>query len=257
MTYVLITGASKGIGKAMALYCAQKGMNLLLVARSANLLEKLAAALQADYKVQVKTLAADLVNAEAPRRIFDFIKAEKLNVNMLVNNAGIGGYGKFYALGLQKQLDMMQLNMNACVQLAHLFINESDANQKRYLLNVVSTAAFQAIPSMTVYAATKAFMLSFSRGLRVELRRKNVHVTALCPGGTETDFIAEADLGKVAQKNAGFMMSAEEVAKAGIEGVLKNKSVVIPGFANKMGALASKFMPHDMVVPATGKIFKQ
>ncbi len=254
MNYTLVTGASKGIGKAIATEVANRGMNLLLVARSESLLKKLADEL-ALKKVSVKYFAVDLLQSDSPDRIFEFAKQNNLNVNMLMNNAGMGHYGSFTDTPLQKHLDVMQLNMDACIKMAYTFLLNSDSTQRRYILNTVSTGAYQPIPLMTIYAGTKSFMLFFSRGLRHELRKQNVYVTALCPGGTESDFFGPAGMEDVVKKNAKFMMTPDVVAKAGLNGLLKNKSVVIPGFTNKAGALASKIFPHDIVVPVASTFF--
>lgn len=252
-TFTLITGASKGIGKAMALECASRGYNLFLVARSEHLLKALAQELEG--KVKVKYLAVDLFSPDAALKIFDFAAQENVSINMLINNAGMGFYGVFHETEMQNHLRVMQLNMDACVRIAHEFLQKSDTKEQRYLLNVASTAAYQPVPNMTVYAATKAFMLFFSRGLRHELRKQKVNVTALCPGGTESEFFGPAQMEEVVKKNAQFMMKAEEVAKLGIDGLLKNKSVVIPGFTNKAGAVSAKLLPHDIVVPVAAKFF--
>ncbi len=255
MNYTLITGASKGIGKAIAFEAASRGMNLLLVARSKELLEKLAEELSAK-NVSVKTFAADLFEDDACKKIFQYVKENSLNVNMLVNNAGMGYYGNFIDCDLQKHLDVMKLNMDAHVKMTYEFLKTSDAGQRRYILNTVSMGAYQPLPTMSIYAATKTFMLFFSRALRYEMKKKNVYVTALCPGGVETDFFGVAQMAKVVEKNARFMMGAERVAKEGLNALMKNKSVVIPGFTNKMGALASKLAPHDIVVAVASGLYK-
>ena len=255
MNYTLITGASKGIGKAIAIEAASRGMNLLLVARSQELLQTLAAEL-ATKNVQVKTFVVDLFEKDAADKIFQFAKQNSINVNMLVNNAGMGYYGNFEDGPLSKHLDIMHLNMDACISMAHSFLHNSDSKQRRYILNTVSTGAYQPVPTMAIYSATKSFMLSFSRALREELKKKNVYVTALCPGGTYSEFFDSAQMSKVVEKNARFMMTADKVAKVGLQAVMKNKSVAIPGITNKVGALASKLTPHDIVVPMAGNIFK-
>ncbi len=255
MNYTLITGASKGIGKAIAIEAASRGMNLLLVARSQELLEKLANELSGK-NISVKIFVADLFADDAADKIFQFAKQHSLNINMLANNAGMGYYGNFDECELSKHLEIMHLNMDACVKLAYTFLKNSDAGQRRYILNTVSTGAYQPVPTMAIYSATKAFMLSFSRALREELKKKNVYVTALCPGGTHSDFFGPAQMTKVIEKNAQFMMSADKVAKVGLQAVMKNKSVAIPGLANKVGAVAAKLTPHDIVVPMAGNIFK-
>jgi short-subunit dehydrogenase len=255
MNYTLITGASKGIGKAIAIEAASRSMNLLLVARSKELLEKLAAELSLK-NISVKIFVADLFEEDAAVKIFQYAKEQGININMLANNAGMGLYGDFADADLKKHMETMHLNMDACVRLTHTFLNNSDKSQRRYILNTVSTGAYQPVPTMAIYSATKSFMLSFSRALREEVKKKNVYVTALCPGGTHSEFFGPAQMSKVVEKNAKFMMSADKVAKVGLQAVMKNKSVAIPGFANKVGALASKLTPHDIVVPMAGNIFK-
>lgn len=254
MKYTLITGASKGIGKAMAIEAAARGFNLFLVARSADLLQQLATELS--DKVKVESLAVDLFAPDAAEKVFAYAKDKSMTINMLINNAGMGYYGTFDETPLENHMRVMQLNCDACVRMAHTFLTHTDPKQKRYLLNVVSMAAYQPVPYMTVYAATKAFMLYFSRGLRHELRNKNVNVTALCPGGTESEFFKPAQMEAVVQKNAQFMMKAEDVARVGIDGLLKNKSVVIPGVVNKANAVVSKLFPHNIVVPVAARIFE-
>lgn len=256
MVYTLITGASKGIGKAFAHECAAKGMNLILTARSTQLLEGLANDLTAKYKVDVKIHTADLLDHAVHKKIFGWINENNWRVNMLINNAGMGYYGKFDAKPLEKHLEVMHLNMDSMVRMAHEFLNNSDKSVKRYLLNTVSTGAFQPVPNMAVYCASKAFMLSFSRAIRHEVSRDNVNVTALCPGGTETDFFTPAAMEQVAEKNARFMMKADEVARQGLYGLLGNKAVVIPGFVNKVGALAARHSPQGLVVKQAAWFFK-
>jgi short-subunit dehydrogenase len=128
--------------------------------------------------------------------------------------------------------------------------------QKRYLLNTVSTGAFQPTPFMAIYCASKSFMLAFSQAIRFELRKQQVYVTALCPGGTESEFSKPAEMEKVFEKNAQFMMKADVVAKTGLDGLMKNKAVVIPGTVNKVGALAASLFPNKFVVPSAARFFE-
>lgn len=255
--YTLITGASKGIGKAMAKEAAARGRNLLLVARSLDLLEKLADELIQQHGIKVEVLTVDLFKSDAPDAIFQFANEKGLNIDMLINNAGMGYCGHFEDTALDLQLRIIQLNVDSCVRMAHTFLAKTEKVQRRYILNVSSVAAYQPIPYMSIYAASKSFIQSFSRSLRHELKAKNVYVTALSPGGTETEFFKEAKLEDVVQKNAQFMMSAEEVAKVGLNALLKNKSVVVPGVVNKVGAVVSKLVPHDIVVPVAAKIYQK
>ncbi len=254
MNYTLITGASKGIGKAFACECAERGMNLILVARSQHLLEDLAKELS-KKNISVQTHTGDLLDHAVHKKIFEWIKQNEWNVNMLINNAGMGCFGQFDKKPLEKHLEVMHLNMDSMIRMAHEFLNYSDPKQKRYLLNTASTGAFQPTPYMAVYCATKSFMLSFSQAIRFELRKQNVHVTALCPGGTESDFFSPAGMEKVIEKNAKFMMKADRVAKEGLNGLLKNKAVVIPGFVNKAGAFAANLFPNSLVVPSAARFF--
>lgn len=253
--YTLITGASKGIGKAIAIEAANRGMNLYLVARSKHLLDDLKTQLSSKG-IQIEILALDLFKDEAYLKIFEHAQQTGIEINMLVNNAGMGFMGNFDETDLQKHVEVMKLNMDACVKILHQFLKTSNPNQRRYILNTVSTGAYQPVPKMAVYSASKSFMLSFSRAIRQELKKKNVYVTALCPGGTETDFFGPAKMEDVIKKNAVFMMSADKVAKVGLDAVLKNKSVAVPGIVNKLSAVASKLIPHDLVVPVAGTFFE-
>ena len=255
MNYTLVTGASKGIGKAFAHECAARGMNLILVARSKTLLETLAKELSVN-KVSVQTLAVDLLKPDSHKEIFDWVAQNSWNVNMLLNNAGAGYYGKFDEKPLEKHLEVMHLNMDSMIRMAHEFLNRSDKMQKRYLLNTVSTGAFQPTPFMAIYCASKSFMLAFSQAIRFELRKQQVYVTALCPGGTESEFSKPAEMEKVFEKNAQFMMKADVVAKTGLDGLMKNKAVVIPGTVNKVGALAASLFPNKFVVPSAARFFE-
>lgn len=255
MNYTLITGASKGIGKAFAYECATRGMNLILVARSSQLLDELATDLS-KKNITVQTHTADLLDHAVHKKIFGWVKANGYEVDMLINNAGVGQWGEFGQQPVEKQMEVMHLNMDAMVKMAYEFLNNTNPNQKRYLLHTVSTGAFQPLPYMAVYGATKAFMLSFSLAIRHELRKQQVNVTALCPGGVETEFFEPAGMQKVIVRNASFMMKADRVAKAGMDGLMKNQGVVIPGFTNKMGAISARMFPYSMVVPIAARLFE-
>lgn len=255
MTYSLITGASKGIGNAIAYELAAQGKNLILVARSENLLKSLSQELSAK-NIDVKYLATDLLDEDAAKLLFDWIEIQKLTVDTLVNNAGMGYWGKFADGDIQKHLEVMHLNMDAMVTMAYEFLKRTDGSHRRYILNTVSTAAFQPIPYMAIYAASKAFMLSFSRALRYEVKPLNVYVTALCPGATESEFSANAGIFALEKNYSKFFMTSESVAKAGINGLWKNKSVVIPGLMNQVSSMAAKFSPQDIATAMSANIFK-
>lgn len=255
MNYTLITGASKGIGKAFAYECASRGQNLLLVARSGQLLQEIAIELIAKG-VQVHTHTADLLDHAVHTKIFDWIKTNGWNVNMLVNNAGIGHYGQFDKEPLEKHMQVMHLNMDTMVRMAHAFLNNSNTKQRRYILNTVSIGAFQPVPYIGVYSATKSFMLSFSLAIRHELRKQNVYVTAFCPGGVDTDFFGPAGMEVVAKRNKKFIVKAEEVIPHALNAVMKNKAVYTNGLTNKMGMLSVRLFPYSVVVPVAAKLYE-
>lgn len=251
MSYALITGASKGIGKEFAISLAKRKYNLLLVARSENLLNELAAELQKKYHVTVNCKALDLSADSASGEIIAWCKAGNYDVNVLVNNAGYGLHGAFEKVSLDEQLNMMHLNMASLVQLTYMALPLlKQYPGKSYILNVASTAAYQAVPYLAVYSATKSFVLSFTRGLRQELKDSPVSVTCLSPGAVETHFMERAGMDKVkkiAKQAAKFNMQADVVAEFGIEAMLKGKAEVIPGFANKVGAFSARLMPKNIV----------
>ncbi len=255
--FTLITGASKGIGKAMAEVCAQRKMNLVLVARSKELLQEIANGLAKQYGIEVYVIAADLLEKDSHKTIFAETDRMELDVNFLVNNAGMGNYGKFHSVSLESQLATMQLNMDVMVRFAHEFINRRMGKDRSYLLNTVSTAAYQAVPNTAIYAATKSFMLSFGRAVRHELSGTNISITSLCPGATESEFFGPAGLEAIVEKNKKYMMSALDVAEVGIDGALKGKSVVIPGVLNNIGAFMSLASPPNLTAYFAGKIFEE
>jgi uncharacterized protein len=259
MAYALITGASKGIGKEIAVSLAKRKFNLLLVARSENLLVEVANDLRAKYGVEVFYNAIDLSSADAAEDIITWCNKGGYDIGALVNNAGYGLNGPFEKLSLDDQLNMMWLNMSTLVQLTHLALPLLKKHSgKSYILNIASTAAYQAVPYLTVYSATKAFVLSFSRGLRQELKGSNTSVTCLSPGGTETNFTHRAGMEnnkKIMKQANKFNMKADVVAEFGINAMLKGKAEVIPGFANKFGAFSNRIMPKSVVEGVAKSIY--
>jgi len=249
--YVLITGASKGIGKELAESFAKRKYNLLLIARTEKLLAELATELQKEFGVTVNYLAIDLSTPNAAESIIAWCKKGDYDINVLVNNAGYGLHGAFETISLDEQLNMMRLNMSTCVQLTYLAIPLLKGHAgKSYILNIASTAAYQAVPYLGVYSATKSFVLSFSRAIRQELTKTNISVTCLSPGAVETHFMERAGMDKVskiAKQAAKFNMQADVVAEFGVEAMLKGKAEVIPGFSNKVGAFANRLLPKNVV----------
>jgi uncharacterized protein len=191
MSYTLITGASTGIGKEFAILCAMNQENVILVARNSDKLESLANELRNKYAVLVEVIVADLSQAGAAKKVFEKSEAYGLVVAKLINNAGIGLNGKFIEYSLELQMQLMQLNMNTLVELTHLYANTMRQHGGGEILNIASTAAFQAGPYMAVYYASKAFVLSFSEAIYSEFQEEGITVTVLCPGATKTDFFNE------------------------------------------------------------------
>lgn len=243
---VLITGASSGIGEELARLFAHDGHNLVVLARQEEKLKSLAAELSGKYGINVLVLAQDLTEPNAPAGIFRKLAEQQVQVTVLVNNAGFGEYGFFEEINLQKELDMMQVNMVAVVHLSKLFLKQLPLGRDGKILNIASTAAFQPGPLMAVYYASKAFVLSFSEALANELKARRVTVTALCPGPTRTDFERRAKLGG-SELFAGNIASARAVAEAGYKGLMANETVVIPGAKNQALAFSVRLAPRNLV----------
>ncbi len=260
MAYALITGASKGIGKALAEEFAKMQYDLLLVARSEKLLAENAEELKKKYKVKVDFLAVDLSSQTSINSIADWCKTKNADVAALVNNAGYGLLGAFKDIPLNEQLNMMQLNMQSVVQLTYVVMPFLQQHKgKSYVLNVASTAAHQAVPYLGVYSATKAFVLSFSRALQWEMKGSNVSVSCVCPGPTETNFMDVAGMTKVkkiAKQAERFNMSPAAVAKIAIAGMLSGRAEIIAGSSNKAGAFFSRHLPKKLIEKTLVGIYK-
>ncbi len=251
---VLITGASYGIGEAFAQRLAADGAQLLLTARSQDRLEALAAQLRSQYGVSVNIIGADLANATGAREIFEAINRANWSVDLLINNAGFGALGEFANLNLARQLEMIQVNVTALVELTHLFLQPMRARGSGAILNVASTASFQAIPYFAVYAASKAFVLSFSAALREECRPFGIRVLALCPGSTATNFREVA--GSQHLNAPRFTQTSAQVVEAGLLALAQGRSVAISGITNKIQTYLQRLVPRQMVTKMAGKIFK-
>src|SRR3954464_10704270 len=216
MNTTLITGASTGIGAAFARKLAARGRNVLLVARSEDKLIALCNELGRLTSIRAQYLALDLQQPDAGVQLFEETKKRELEIEMLINNAGFGSMGDFAKLDLNRELEIIQLNVRALVDLTHRFIGPMRERKRGTIINVASTAAFQAVPYMATYAATKAFVLSFSEALWEENRPHGVHVMALCPGVTETNFF-EAARGR--KPPARVAQTPEEVVEAALKGL--------------------------------------
>lgn len=249
----LITGASGGIGLELASIHASKGDNLVLVARSGEKLEEIKAELEQKYKVKVHFLVLDLSLRTAPKKVFDEVTRHKITVDYLINNAGFGDFGLFSECDWDKQEKMINLNIMALAHLTKLFIPGMISRGGGKIMNVASLAAFTPGPTMSIYFATKAFVLSFSEALNNELKDNGITVTALCPGSTESKF-HEVALGDPKLVKDRIMMSAKEVADIGYKGMMKGKPVVIPGFKNAFLVFVARFVSRETVVKSARKI---
>jgi short-subunit dehydrogenase len=258
MKYALITGASKGIGKSMAEILATKKKNLLLIARSGDLLQNLAQNLKQQYQIETDWLSVDFTEDGASQKIYQWCLDKNYSIDILINNAGYGLSGPFESYSSKEYMDMMQVNMNVVVELCSLFLPILKQATEAHIMNIASSAAYQAVPGLNVYAASKAFVLSFGRGLQYELRRTNVRVTTICPGGTDTDFANRANLIEKARKAGDKLnMTSEEVAKQAINAMFAGKTEKITGFINQIGAAFVWLLPKKLVEKTAAGIYSQ
>lgn len=242
----LITGASSGIGKALAENFARDGYDVILAARSVEKMQSHAADLQSRYGITALAIAADLESQDGATRLVTEIKDQGLFVHILANNAGYGAFGEFKETALECELAMMQLNMNAVVVLSKLFLPDILASKGK-IMNTCSTAAFQPGPYMAVYYATKAFVLSFSEALAAELEGSGVTVTAFCPGPTESGFQEKANMHDSALVKNKKLPTADEVASLGYRAMQRGQRVYIPGMRNWIMAQSVRFTPRGWV----------
>lgn len=256
-SYALITGASKGIGKAIAEELASRKTNILLVARSESLLAELAAYLTGAYGVQAGYLAIDLTAPGAAQQIWEWVNQQGLRVHVLVNNAGYGLSGRFTDYTAPEHADMLQVNNRVPVELCSLFLPMLKQQTTGYILNIASSAAYQAVPGLGTYAASKAFVLFFSRALQYELRRSNVSVTVVSPGGTATDFANRAKVGKKAVRAGEKLnMTPNAVAKLAVNAMYARKTELITGFVNKLGAFFVWLLPKKLAERTAASLYE-
>src|SRR2546423_12226208 len=242
----LITGASGGIGYELALLLARDGFDCILVARSRDKLDELAARLESEFRVKTLVVARDLSKPTAVDEIYEEVSAASMSIDLLVNNAGFPVYGRFVDTDLGTELDMLQVNVVALTALTKLFVRGMVERRNGRILNLASTAAFVPGPLMAVYYASKAYVLSFSQALANELQGTGVTVTALAPGPTRTGFQKRGVM-EDSRLVRGQIADAASVALAGYRGLMAGKTLVIPGFANKLIPWVGRLSPRGMV----------
>ena len=250
--WALVTGASAGIGKALAEELAAGGTHVVLTARRRERLEELANVLRTKHKVKTEVLVADLAEASAPENIFAFTQKHGIAIDLLVNNAGFGQFGKLTEVPTQRLLDMVQVNCSAVVHLTRLYLAGMVERKRGDILILASTASFQGVPYISTYAATKAFDLLFAEGLAEEMKPHGIRVCALCPGSTESEFHAVAGQEKFQRKAE----TAEKVARTGLRALAAGKSYVISGLGNYLGAHSQRLVPRRFVTRVAGGMFK-
>lgn len=256
-TYALITGASRGLGAAFARGLAARKHPLILVARSQDLLTSLQAELVATWEIPVQALIADLTQPDASRSIRAECERNDWRVSLLINNAGIGRFGNFLQHPLQDYEAMVRLNALAPIELAYLFLADMRQAGQGEIINVVSLAAFQPTPYISVYGATKSFLLSFSEALAAECFGTGIHVLALCPGATRTNFFHAAGLQNLSVIETVSMQSAESVVEAALRALKSGRTRSVPGWKNRLMATLSAVVPRRWNLPLSARAIKQ
>src|SRR5438876_12335413 len=253
----LITGASGGIGYELARLFAKDHYNLVLIARSGSKLAQIADELQQQFGISARSIALDLASPIAPQFLFDQLQREGIPIDILVNNAGYGRFGEFAELPLEESLGQIQLNVLALTALTRLFVGPMLERRSGKIMNVASTAGFQPGPMMAVYYATKAYVISLSEAIANELKGSGVSVTCLCPGATDTEFQKRAGTENTVLFKKFPPMDAETVARAGYEGLMSGKTLVIPGLRNRLLAESVRFGPRKLVTAISRKILEK
>jgi short-subunit dehydrogenase len=256
MKKAIITGASKGLGKALAYELIARDYEVLLIARSEKLLQEIANDLNTTSEKKVHCLGLDLSQLQSVSKIKDWCREHSFFPSVLINNAGFACWGYFDKLSLASQLELLQVNVQTPVALTYEMLPFLKQHPQAYVLNVCSTAAYQPVPTMTLYAASKSFVRFFSRGLRYELRDTNVSVTCLSPGPVATNFIEAAGMQPLQKDAKKVEMQPHEVARLGINAMFKNKAEVIPGVLNIISVRLSKIVPDFLLEKIASKLYE-
>jgi short-subunit dehydrogenase len=253
----LVTGASSGIGAAIAKELASRGYSIALVARREERLRTLATDLTSEYGVAAEAISCDLGEPDERDRLADELRGRGRSVEVLVNNAGFGHQADFATSPRERMVEMVRLNVEAVVDLTSRFMGPMVERGRGTVINIASTAAFQPLPGSAVYAASKSFVLSFSEAIRTELRGSGVTVTAVCPGPVKTEFTEVAGVAGVEERTPGAVwMSAEDIARHAVNGAAKDRRVVVPGALNRASALAGQHSPRAVALPLISRIWR-
>lgn len=250
----LITGASTGIGKEFARVHAAEGGDVVLVARSEEKLQKLKEELETDFGIDARSIPMDLSDPSCAESLYQQLSEERIEVEYLINNAGMGELGRFEGMEAERLSTTIRLNIEILTLLTHRFAPNMLEKGKGRILNVASTAAFQPGPGMAVYYASKSYVLSFSKALAYEWRKKGVSVTVLCPGPTESEFQERSGMQGVPLFESLKPHSSRSVAEKGYRAMMKGKRIVIPGLMNKIGAYTAPLMPDGLVLRMVEKL---
>lgn len=254
---VLITGASSGIGKELAILFAEHHYDVVLVARSHKLLDELAQQLSQQHKITATVIAKDFSQVNAVKELYQELQAKNITINILINNAAYGTYGAFAETELSETMGMIAVNISALTELTYLLLPHMLKSKSGKIMNVSSIGAFQACPTMAVYCATKAYVLSFSEALTEELRNTGITVTSLCPGATITSFQIRAKTeDSRLLKNRLTVMTAKQVADIGFSALIRGKSFVISGFLNNIFAFFTRLTPRRINTKMAGMLMK-
>jgi short-subunit dehydrogenase len=253
MKTTLITGASSGIGEAFARRLAREGENVLLVARTESKLETLCSEMGRASDINAQYVALDLTERDAPARLFEETRSRGLEVELLINNAGFGSMGDFLGLELERELLMIDLNIKALVALTYLFLKPMRERGRGSIINVASTAGFQPVPYMTTYAATKAFVLSFSDALWEENRAHGVKIMALCPGVTDTNFFAVSEMERPPMR---VSQTPEQVVDTALKGLKRGRGHIISGWTNYLLTESERLVPRSLVARVVGRALR-
>ncbi len=254
MNVTLITGASSGIGEEFARQLAAEKHNLVLVARTEKKLHELCDELMLKHKIIAHYVVLDLAESDADKKLFDETERHGFQVDWLINNAGFGSIGDFAKLDIDREAQMIELNISALVAITHRYLSTMRGRKSGTIINVSSAAGFQPLPFMATYAATKAFVTSFSEAIGEENRPFGIHVMAVCPGSTKTNFFAASNIDKPLTVKG--QHTAEEVVKIALKAVKKGRTRIVPGIANYIGAVLGTFVPTVVTTRVMAKAMR-